>query len=167
MQKKVLSLVLAVMPWIAIAQPKNNDWENPTLPSFNTVTPHAWFVPYPDEPAAIQQQSGANILSLDGIWKFHIVSKPSERPTDFYKKNYDVSKWSEIPVPANWQTVGKDSYIFTALCTGRIQSCRILQAQFPDSCRMENQRCIPPLRRRQFIFLLLDQRSLCRLQQRQ
>jgi beta-galactosidase len=113
MQKKVLSLVLAVMPWIAIAQPKNNDWENPTLPSFNTVTPHAWFVPYPDEPAAIQQQSGANILSLDGIWKFHIVSKPSERPTDFYKKNYDVSKWSEIPVPANWQTVGKDSYIFT------------------------------------------------------
>ncbi|QEC45276.1 glycoside hydrolase family 2 TIM barrel-domain containing protein [Pseudobacter ginsenosidimutans] len=113
MQKKVLSLVLAAMPWMAIAQSTNNDWENPTVPSLNTVTPHAWFIPYSNEPAAIQQQSSTSILSLDGIWKFNIVNKPSDRPTDFYKKNFDVSKWSEIPVPANWQTQGKDSYIFT------------------------------------------------------
>lgn len=113
MQKKVLSLVLAAMPWMAIAQTKNNDWENPTTPSFNTVTPHAWFIPSDNEQAAIRQQSGSSILSLDGNWKFHIVNNPTQRPADFYKKNYDISKWSEIPVPANWQTVGKDSYIFT------------------------------------------------------
>lgn len=113
MQKKVVSLVLAAMPWLAIAQTKNNDWENPSVPSQNTVQPHAWFIPHYSEAAAVQQQSSSGILSLDGIWKFHIVNKPSERPLDFYKKNYDVSKWSEIPVPANWQTVGKDSYIFT------------------------------------------------------
>lgn len=111
MQKKLLSLALAAMPWLAIAQTKN-DWENPAVPNLNTVAPHAWFIPSTDEAAAIQQSS-SDIISLDGMWKFNIVSKPSLRPVDFYKQGYDISKWTEIPVPANWQTVGKDSYIFT------------------------------------------------------
>lgn len=99
------------MPWLAIAQTKN-DWENPAVPHLNTVAPHAWFIPCSSEAAAIQQKS-SDIISLDGMWKFNIVSKPSLRPMDFYNPGYDISKWIEIPVPANWQTVGQDSYIFT------------------------------------------------------
>ena len=28
------------------------------------------------------------------------------RPKDFYKMDYDVSKWTEIPVPSNWEVQG-------------------------------------------------------------
>ena len=113
MQKQVLSLLLAAMPWMAIAQKTVNDWENPQKPSLNTIAPHAWFIPHSSETAALNHQQSPNVLSLDGTWKFSVVNTPDQRPKDFYKKNFDVSKWSDIPVPANWQTVGKDTYIFT------------------------------------------------------
>ena len=29
--------------------------------------------------------------SLNGDWRFHFVPEPSQRPTDFYKEDYDVS----------------------------------------------------------------------------
>lgn len=90
-----------------------NDWENPEMPSLNTVTPHAWFIPYQSEAAATAGKNSPFTLSLDGIWKFNIVKKPADRPMDFYKNDYDVSYWKEIKVPANWQTEGFDSYIFT------------------------------------------------------
>jgi beta-galactosidase len=44
--------------------------------------------------------------SLNGKWKFNWVNKPADRPLDFYKPDYDVSKWKLIPVPSNWQMHG-------------------------------------------------------------
>ena len=31
---------------------------------------------------------------------------PEQRPVDFYKPDFDVSGWKEIPVPSNWQVLG-------------------------------------------------------------
>ncbi|MHC4170618.1 MAG: sugar-binding domain-containing protein, partial [Planctomycetota bacterium] len=45
-------------------------------------------------------------MSLNGDWKFNWAEKPADRPAEFYKPGYDVSKWAEIPVPANWQMHG-------------------------------------------------------------
>jgi len=51
--------------------------------------------------------------SLNGKWKFNWVSKPSDRPTDFYKDNYDVTNWKEISVPSNWELQGYGTPIYT------------------------------------------------------
>ena len=51
--------------------------------------------------------------SLNGNWKFNWVKQPSERPVDFYKKDYDVSSWKEIPVPSNWEMLGYGTPIYT------------------------------------------------------
>lgn len=96
-----------------IAQNKVNDWENPAMPSFNTVPAHAWFVPYNNESEALKNGSSPNVLSLDGTWKFNLVNTVEERPLDFYKNNFNTSKWNDIKVPASWQTEGFDKYIFT------------------------------------------------------
>ena len=40
------------------------------------------------------------------MWKFNWVAWPNQRPVDFYKTDYDVSGWKEIPVPSNWQVLG-------------------------------------------------------------
>ena len=34
------------------------------------------------------------------------MRKPADRPVDFFKTDYDVSAWNDIPVPANWELQG-------------------------------------------------------------
>jgi len=52
-------------------------------------------------------------ISLNGDWKFNWVDLPSKRPADFYKKNYDDSKWNTLKVPANWEFNGFGTPIYT------------------------------------------------------
>ena len=54
----------------------------------------------------------ARYLSLNGTWKFHYVSEPSQRPLDFFKTTYDVSTWDTIPVPSNWEMQGYDKPLY-------------------------------------------------------
>ncbi len=110
----IFYLSVANLIFISAKAQINNDWENPQLTSQNTISPHAWFIPYANSKAAINKNvSSPFIKSLDGEWKFNLVINPAERPGDFYKNNFDVSKWKNIKVPANWQTEGFDKFIFT------------------------------------------------------
>ena len=34
------------------------------------------------------------------------MPRPEERPADFYKLDFDVSSWKEIPVPSNMEIQG-------------------------------------------------------------
>ena len=52
-------------------------------------------------------------MLLNGMWKFHWVKSPDERPADFYRERYDVSAWDEIPVPSNWEMHGYGTPIYT------------------------------------------------------
>ncbi|MBB6502155.1 glycoside hydrolase family 2 TIM barrel-domain containing protein [Pedobacter cryoconitis] len=96
----LLSCYLFLTPGKLHAQ--QADWENPKVPSLNTVYPHAWFMP--DQPM---------IRSLDGLWRFKIVQNPSLRPVGFFKNTAQTKNWATIKVPAHWQTEGFDKYIFT------------------------------------------------------
>mgnify|MGYP000940888267 CR=1 FL=1 len=109
-QKLFFALTILFITSTAIAQ---NDWENPQLVSLNAMQPHAYFIPYPSEQSALQKDSSVFTKSLDGIWKFNLSNNPSERPKDFFKDGFDISKWNNIKVPANWQTEGFDKFIFT------------------------------------------------------
>jgi hypothetical protein len=43
---------------------------------------------------------------LDGDWKFNWAPDPDSRPKDFYKTEFDVSGWDNIPVPSSWNIYG-------------------------------------------------------------
>ncbi|MBM3404846.1 MAG: hypothetical protein FJY10_08150 [Bacteroidetes bacterium] len=43
---------------------------------------------------------------LNGRWRFFWSENPDQRPKDFYKSDYDVSKWKFIPVPSNIELQG-------------------------------------------------------------
>jgi len=109
-QKFGLTLPLFLISLLTLAQ---NDWENPQLVSQNAMAPHAYFIPYPDERAALQKDSSAFTKSLDGIWKFNLSNNPSERPKEFFKDNFEARTWNDIEVPGNWQAKGFDKFIFT------------------------------------------------------
>lgn len=84
------------------------DWENPAVFERNREPMHATLMPYLDRAMAIENHRRQSPLrqSLNGMWNFHWVRKPAERPRDFFRDDYDVSGWDRIPVPANWELQG-------------------------------------------------------------
>jgi len=84
------------------------DWENQHMIGQNKEPGHCTLMPYPDAALAIKATREVSPFhkSLNGLWKFHWVKQPSERPVDFYKPDYEVDDWDEIPVPSNWQMHG-------------------------------------------------------------
>lgn len=45
-------------------------------------------------------------MDLNGKWSFSYALCPKDRPVDFYKTDYDYSKWDKIDVPAVWELNG-------------------------------------------------------------
>lgn len=90
-------------------------WQNPSVFEINREEPRANFFPYTSEEEAKNnsKEGASNFLSLDGKWKFNWVKSPAERPKDFYKPDFNVNNWAEIPVPANWQLHGYGIPIYT------------------------------------------------------
>jgi beta-galactosidase len=91
-----------------------HEWENPKIFNINKEEPHATFVPFPDLQSFLRLDRLASPLvqSLNGRWKFHWVEKPADRPLDFFKETYDVSRWDEIDVPSNWEFQGYGTPIY-------------------------------------------------------
>ncbi|MBM4024089.1 MAG: DUF4981 domain-containing protein [Planctomycetes bacterium] len=91
-----------------------NDWENPEVVGRNKEPGHCTLMPYPDVEMALagEREASPFYQSLNGRWKFHCVRKPADRPQDFYKPQFDVSQWAEIPVPSNWELHGYDKPIY-------------------------------------------------------
>ena len=83
-------------------------WNNIDVIRENVEAPRAHFVAYPTAAQALAGDlaSNARYRSLNGDWKFNYSDSPALRPTDFYKNDYDVSGWADIPVPSNWEREG-------------------------------------------------------------
>ena len=113
-----LSLVLAaglVSAASSFAQP-NDEWNGkPRIFGVNTLNPHVTSMPYTTVEEAVKGDRHASewYQTLSGEWRFFHVEKPSQRNNDFYKDNYDVSKWDKIKVPSSWQLLGYDHPIYT------------------------------------------------------
>lgn len=100
----------------------NNDWENQNVFAINKEDGHATFIPFANMKEMIadpayrrpwKRTRSSRYLLLNGNWKFNWVKQPEERPKDFYRINYDVSQWNEIPVPSNWEMHGYGTPIYT------------------------------------------------------
>lgn len=112
----------AKVPKEAAAKRSKNDWENETIFAINKEPGHTTYIPFPSLESLKADKTFSQpwlepasplYLSLNGNWKFNWVKQPSERPVDFYKMNYDVSAWKEIPVPSNWEMHGYGTPIYT------------------------------------------------------
>lgn len=90
------------------AQTLDSVIENPDVIGINKLDARASFFPYNNLELAKEDNlsKAANFLSLNGIWKFNYCESPELRQVDFYKQDYDTSKWSDINVPANWEVEG-------------------------------------------------------------
>lgn len=90
------------------------DWENPLIFGINKEKPHATYYPYDNIKQAVKNdlRESPYVKLLNGMWSFNFAKSPSARPQDFYKDNYDVSKWNLIKVPGNWELQGYGTAIY-------------------------------------------------------
>lgn len=113
MRKIILSFVLVCFGVSIYSQ--TPEWENPEVFQVNKENYRSTFIPYPNTDLATKDNYAQSpfFMSLDGIWKFNWVEKPSKAPTDFYKEGYNVSDWANMPVPGNWEFNGFGTPIYT------------------------------------------------------
>jgi len=104
----VLLFVLFVNYGFSQNAPVPSELEDPTCLGINKEPYHATLMPYANLKEALTAKRHASSLyrSLNGQWKFNWVPRPEQRPVDFYKPDFDVSGWKEIPVPSNWEVQG-------------------------------------------------------------
>ena len=90
------------------AAPTGWEWQSPDSVAVNKLQPHAWFFSFRniEEARKVLPENSSFWKSLDGLWKFHWAPNPDERPKDFFRTDYDVSKWDDIKVPMNWNMAG-------------------------------------------------------------
>ncbi|WP_426484875.1 glycoside hydrolase family 2 TIM barrel-domain containing protein [Flavobacterium sp. 2] len=113
MKKIFLAAALFLSAQSNFAQ--TNEWENPQVLDRGKESGRSSFLLYgnADELKENNPKKSALYQSLNGLWKFDIVKTPAQRPTNFFEPNLDVSKWSEIQVPSNWELQGYDIPIYT------------------------------------------------------
>jgi beta-galactosidase len=79
-----------------------------------TLPPHAYFIPFSGEEAALTEEREASdrFLSLNGTWKFGYFPNPLAVP-EFAGPGFDDAAFDSIPVPSVWQTQGYDRHQYT------------------------------------------------------
>ena len=89
--------------------PTGWEWQSPDSVAYNKQQPHAWFFSFAnvDEARKVLPENSSLWQSLDGEWQFHWASNPDQRPKDFYKTDFDASKWDNVQVPMNWNLAGR------------------------------------------------------------
>ncbi len=106
---KALFLIAAILlSVLLIAQSGLRDWEDPAITGINKLPPHVTSIPYQTLDQALETniENSPWFKSLNGQWKFNWSKNPANRPVGFYKTDFDVSNWYEIPVPSNWELKG-------------------------------------------------------------
>ncbi len=80
-----------------------NDWENPAVNSINRLPARTYAMPLATVEAALTDALEPTTpfkMSLNGDWKYHWVGDPKRRPMDFWKTDFDDSRWGKIDVPS-------------------------------------------------------------------
>ena len=112
--KKLLFLMGAfAASLMAQAQP-DKPWNNPRVNADNRLDNVATYFAYENEQLAQtgKKEQSHRFISMEGRWKFNWVRNANERPADFFKTDYDDSKWGSMPVPGMWELNGYGDAIY-------------------------------------------------------
>ena len=97
--KKALLYLIIFCTALGLSAQTFTEWQDPAVFEVNKLYPRA-NIPQNSRDAMHR------VSTLDGQWTFHYVPNADERPTDFFRTDYDDSGWGSIPVPGNWELNG-------------------------------------------------------------
>lgn len=94
-----LFLLISLCCCLQLSAQTFTEWQDPAVFEINKLYPRANILQN-NESAMIPQ------LDLNGPWKFRYVENADERPTDFFRTEFDDKDWNELQVPSNWELNG-------------------------------------------------------------
>ncbi|MBR1469332.1 MAG: beta-galactosidase, partial [Prevotella sp.] len=105
--KKKVVKAMKLVP-ARVVEPTMTECEDMSVNNVNRLPVHTTFFAYENEALALKgdKTKSSRFLSLHGTWKFNWVEHADQRPTDFWKKDLDDSKWGTMPVPGIWELNG-------------------------------------------------------------
>lgn len=114
MRTLLIYIPLLFLSYVAVAQQKQVFHEDHQTVERNKLAPRATFFPFNNlQAACINDENNAdNYKLLNGNWKFHFVTNPSDRQEKFYDPELNDDNWNSIPVPGNWEVYGYDYPIY-------------------------------------------------------
>ena len=115
MNKKLfVTIFLGCMAAGQLSAQKAMAWNTPELNQQNREQRRANFFAYENETLAQKGDKAASkrYLSMEGMWKFNFVKNYFDRPVDFFKVQYDDSKWVDFPVPGLFEINGYGDKIY-------------------------------------------------------
>ena len=116
MMKKILILLILLLPGVMLTSQSLPEWENPRVFRINNEAAHATLMPFADKATALtfDKSNSSFYKSLNGTWRFRYLTNPSMTPDDFPADSINESRWTNIEVPGNWQLQGDfDPPVFT------------------------------------------------------
>ena len=106
--RKLLMLSMVLMAQASVWAQTFSEWHDMDVNGVNRMQNHTSFFAYENSSLAIQgeKEKSYRFLSLHGDWQFKWVESVSQRPTDFFKTDYDDSGWDKMSVPGIWEMNG-------------------------------------------------------------
>ncbi len=107
MKKTLLTLLLGGLAAGLHAQ-SFTEWQDPEVNAVNRLPMRATCFAYEsaDAAAAGDKSASERFLTLDGEWRFCWVRHTDERPTEFFRTDFNDGAWGTMPVPGMWELNG-------------------------------------------------------------
>ena len=112
MKRNVLICALALLGSGAFAQ--QSEWQDPNVNAINRAPMHTDYFAFESEKAALEgcRLASDKYMTLNGTWKFNWVENADQRPTDYYKTDFNDKGWDDIQVPGVWELNGYGDPIY-------------------------------------------------------
>ncbi len=104
MRKLIITTALLSVATALSAQTMT-EWQNQKVNQVNRLPMHTAFTPH-------NQQVKADRVSLNGTWRFLWVENADERPTNFFRTDFNDASWATMPVPGMWELNGYGDPIY-------------------------------------------------------
>ena len=106
MIKSIITCGLLCCSLLASAQ-TFKEWQDPNVNHVNRYPAHTNYFAFESMDAVENgKKNSKNYVTLNGQWSFNWVSNHTERPTDFWKVEYNDAGWTTMSVPGMWEMNG-------------------------------------------------------------
>lgn len=105
--KKNILFALGVALSCSVAAQTFTEWHDQQVNAVNRApmrTSH--FVYAPGDDLLAGKEQSVNFMTLNGPWKFNWVENADQRPTDFFRTDFNDRGWATMPVPGLWELNG-------------------------------------------------------------
>ena len=112
--KKYVFLGLAGCALLSANAQTFKEWQDESVNEVNRAAMHTHFFAYEnaEKAGSYVKENSKNFMSMNGSWKFFWVKNADQRPTDFWKVEYNDKGWDDMKVPAVWELNGYGDPIY-------------------------------------------------------